>query len=143
MLGEVAFMHKASSFGFSLALPYGHAHAYDFIVDSGSRESGSRESGSKLWRVQVKTTAYKVRGAYRVTICRRGNQSAHAYTASEIDFVAVYIIPDDSWYILPVCVVAGHTTLRFRPSGDPRRDNYGHFREGWRRLREPDGLTFG
>jgi len=51
-LGEVAFMHKAVSLGFALALPYGHIHRYDFIV----------ESGTKLWRVQVKTTTVKQRG---------------------------------------------------------------------------------
>jgi hypothetical protein len=39
-LGEVAFMHKATSLGFALALPYGHIRRYDFIV----------ESGTRLWR---------------------------------------------------------------------------------------------
>jgi len=33
-LGETAFMHKATSLGFGLALPYGHLHRYDFIVES-------------------------------------------------------------------------------------------------------------
>src|SRR5580692_13186298 len=62
-LGEVAFMHKATSLGFGLALPYGHLHRYDFIV----------ESGRNLWRVQVKTTTVKARGMYNVTICRHTN----------------------------------------------------------------------
>jgi hypothetical protein len=51
-LGEVAFMHKATSLGFPLALPYGHLHRYDFIV----------EGGKNLWRVQVKTSSFMKRG---------------------------------------------------------------------------------
>jgi PD-(D/E)XK endonuclease len=104
-LGEVALMHKAISLGFALALPYGHIHRYDFIV----------ESGTKLWRVQVKTTTVKARGMYAVTICRHANRERRPYTESEIDFVAVYIVPEDTWYILPVREVVGHPCLRFRP----------------------------
>ena len=131
-LGEVAFMHKAVSLGFALALPYGHIHRYDFIV----------ESGTKLWRVQVKTTTVKARGMYNVTICRHANRERRAYTESEIDFVAVYIVPEDTWYILPVREVVGHMCLRFRPKGYARGDPYAHYREAWHLLREPDGLIF-
>src|ERR1700680_904215 len=63
-LGEVAFMHKATSLGFAMALPYAHIHRYDFIV----------ESGPTLWRVQVKTTTYMRDGLYKVSVNRRFNQ---------------------------------------------------------------------
>jgi hypothetical protein len=132
-LGEVAFMHKAVSLGFALAIPYGHIHRYDFIV----------ESGTKLWRVQVKTTTVKARGMYNVTICRHANRERHAYTEAEIDFVAVYIVPEDTWYILPVREVVGHMCLRFRPKGYARGDIHDYYREAWHLLREPDGLVFG
>jgi PD-(D/E)XK nuclease superfamily protein len=131
--GEVAFLHKATSLGFELSLPYGHAHRYDFIV----------QSGSNLRRVQVKTTAYKSRGFYRVTVCRRANRKAYTYTESEIDFVAVYIIPEASWYILPVREVERHKMLSLRPNGQPGLDLYAYYREAWHLLREPDGLIFG
>jgi len=124
-LGEVAFMHKAVSLGFALALPYGHIHRYDFIV----------ESGTKLWRVQVKTTTVKQRGMYAVTICRHANRERHGYTESEIDFVAVYIVPEDTWYILPVREVVGHQCLRFRPKGYGRGDIHERYREAWHLLR--------
>jgi hypothetical protein len=126
-------MHKAVSLGFALALPYGHIHRYDFIV----------ESGTKLWRVQVKTTTVKARGMYNVTICRHANRERHGYTEAEIDFVAVYIVPEDTWYILPVREVVGHTGLRFRSKGYARGDPYARYREAWHLLREPDGLVFG
>jgi hypothetical protein len=132
-LGEVAFMHKATSLGFPLALPYGHLHRYDFIV----------ESGKKLWRVQVKTSGFMMRGLYRLCIYHHTNRVGHAYTESEIDFVAVYIIPEETWYILPVREVLGRQILLFRPKGYPRVDPYAYYREAWHLLREPDGLTFG
>jgi PD-(D/E)XK endonuclease len=118
-------MHKATSLGFALALPYGHIHRYDFIL----------EGGSNLWRVQVKTTTVKSRGMYAVTICRHTNRERRPYTASEIDFVAVYILPEDSWFILPVREVVGRLCLRFRPKGYAGEDVHGHYREAWHLLR--------
>jgi len=130
-LGELAFMHKATSLGFAVALPYGHLHRYDFML----------EGGRNLWRVQVKTSTCLVRGFYR--LCVYNYNSRTAYAESEIDFVAVYIIPEDTWYILPVREVVGRTSLRFRPKGYRRLDLYAHYREAWDLLREPDGLVFG
>ena len=131
--GELAFLSKASSLGFALSLPYGHMQRYDFIVDS----------GTNVWRMQVKTTTHMLNGLYLVGIHHRANQSARAYTASEIDFVAVYILPEKTWYILPVREVTEHRQLPFRPKGYHRRDPYAHYREAWHLLRQPDGLTFG
>jgi hypothetical protein len=132
-LGELAFLHKATSLGFELSLPYGHAHRYDFIV----------QSGSNLWRVQVKSTAYRRSGWYRVTTCRHLNRKAKAYTESEIDFAAIYIIPEGAWYILPVREVVGHSVLSLRPNENPDLDSHARYREAWHLLREADGLTSG
>ena len=126
-------MHKATSLGFPLALPYGHLHRYDFIV----------ESGKNLWRVQVKSSNFMIRGLYRLVIYRRASRAGHPYTESEIDFVAVYIIPEETWYILPVREILGRQNLLFRPKGYPRMDPYSYYREAWHLLREPVGLTFG
>jgi hypothetical protein len=126
-------MHKATSLGFALALPYGHVHPYDLIV----------ESGTHLWRVQVKTTTNMVEGLYRVSICRRANKKAQAYTESEIDFVAAYIIPEETWFILPVREVLDRELLLLRPKGHPGRDPWAYYREAWHLLRQPDGLVFG
>jgi PD-(D/E)XK endonuclease len=132
-LGEAAFLHKATSLGFALALPYGHVRPYDFIV----------ESGRNLWRVQVKTVAYVRAGLYYTSIRRRNHRKMESYTESEIDFVAVYIVPEETWYILPVREVVERRALLFRPKGYPHSDIYAHYREAWQLLREPDGLTFG
>jgi len=131
-LGEVAFVHKAMSLGFVVAKPYGHIHRYDFIVEG--------ETG--LWRVQVKACARIWHGLYQVGICRHKDSVAVAYTESELDFVVAYIIPEETWYVVPVREVVGHTSLGFRPKGWARPDLYGHYREAWHLLREPDGITF-
>jgi len=132
-LGELAFLHKATSLGFALSLPYGHIHRYDFVV----------EGGRNLWRVQVKTGAYMKDGLYYVNIRRRTHWKPQAYTQSEIDFVVIYIIPEETWYVLPVREVVGRTSLRFRPRGHPHLDIYAHYREAWHLLRQPDGIVFG
>ncbi len=126
-------MLKAASLGFALAIPYGHIHRYDFIV----------ESGKSLWRVQVKTTTFMVDGSYQVCVRRNTHTSTLAYTASDFDFVAAYIIPEKTWYILPVREVVDRQALRFRPKGHRRTGRYDHYREAWHLLREPDGLVFG
>jgi hypothetical protein len=131
--GELAFLSKASSLGFALSLPYGHMQRYDFVVDN----------GSNLWRVQVKTSNHMLNGLYLVGVHHRANRRSRAYTASEIDFVAVYILPEKTWYILPVREVTEHRSLLFRPKGYTRRDPYAHYREAWHLLRQPDGLVFG
>jgi hypothetical protein len=132
-LGEVAFLHKATELGFMVAQPYGTMHPFDFIV----------QGGQKLWRVQVKTAAHMRDGLCAVNICRNQGGRVRPYTTSEVDFVAVYIIADDSWFILPVREVSDRRMLMFRPKKSSRRDIYAHYREAWHLLREPDGLVFG
>jgi hypothetical protein len=132
-LGEVAFVHKAMSLGFVVAKPYGHIHRYDFVV----------EGRTNLWRVQVKTCSCLQKGLYHLAVRRTLNSTKIAYTESELDFVAAYVFPEETWYVLPVREVAGRTTLSLRPKGYPGQDRYAHYREAWHLLREPDGLTFG
>ena len=132
-LGEVAFLHKATALGFMVAHPYGVGYPFDFIV----------QGGQDLLRVQVKATTNLRGGLYAVCINHHPGRQPCAYRAGEIDFVAVYIIPEDTWYILPVREVESRLMLLFRPKGYPRPDPYAHYREAWHLLREPDGLVFG
>ena len=132
-LGEVAFLHKATELGFMVAKPYGTIYPFDFIV----------QGGQKLWRIQIKSVAYVRKGLYSLNVRRSKGRRLRAYSKSEIDFVAIYIIPEDVWYILPVSEVVERQCLQFRPTGHPRPDMYAHYREAWHLLREPDDLTFG
>ena len=133
-LGEVAFVHKAMSLGFVVAKPYGENHRYDFIV----------EGGKNLWRVQVKTCTHLRDDLYTANVAHSLNGAQVAYTESDCDFVVFYVMPEESWYIVPVREVLGRKTLRFRKANTiHRRDPYAHDLEAWRLLRDSDGLTFG
>jgi hypothetical protein len=119
---EAAFLNKATSLGLSVSKPWGDSERYDLIVGSGSR----------LSRVQVKSTAYQHDGRCRYSI----NAQCHAalYTEDEIDFLAVYIVPLDLWYIIPVKACLNRKSLRFYPRATTFRSRYEKYREAWWRL---------
>ena len=106
-LGEVAFLHKATELGLMVAQPYGTTHAFDFIV----------QGGQNIYRVQVKAAAHLRKGLYAVNVCRSQGGKLRPYLASEIDFIAVYIISERTWYIVPVREVVDRRMLMFRPKG--------------------------
>src|SRR5690242_6769882 len=84
-LAELAFLHKAARLGFGVAKPYGDSERYDFILDSGER----------FWRVQVKSVYARTR--YHA---RSGHGEQAVYTAEEIDFLVVYVVAHDAWYVI-------------------------------------------
>jgi hypothetical protein len=96
----------------------------------------------RLIRVQVKATTQLVNGLYRVNAHRRIHGQAVPYELSEIDFFAAYIIPEDSWFILPLAHILGQTSLLFRPRKSRRPSLYNIYREAWPLLRQPDSLEF-
>src|SRR5580693_895132 len=96
--------------GFMVAPPYGTMHPFDFVV----------QGGQNLWRVQVKASIHLRKGLYAVNIYRSQGRRLRPYTASEVDFVAVYIVPDDAWFIVPVREV-DRRMLLFRPKISWRR----------------------
>jgi PD-(D/E)XK endonuclease len=88
-----------------------------------------------LWRVQVKCSTQLLFGLYRVNAHRRINGRAVPYLPSEIDFFAAYIIPEDTWYIIPIAATRGRTTLLFRRKRDPKPGRHDAYREAWHLLR--------
>jgi PD-(D/E)XK endonuclease len=91
---------------------------------------------SRLARVQVKGSTQIINGLYHVNSCRHVNGRAVPYTAAEIDFFAAYVIPEDTWYILPVHEVASRTSLLFRRKRDRKPGQFDTYNEAWRLLRQ-------
>jgi hypothetical protein len=128
---EAAFLAKASSLGFGVAKPWGDSERYDFILDSGAH----------CWRVQVKSTESRVKSRYRV---KAAGWKAR-YTPDEIDFLVVYIVPENLWYVVPVEACASRQCLQFYPhrGGKGRLEQY---REAWcqmacyRHARDPNPI---
>jgi len=88
-----------------------------------------------LWRVQVKCSTQLCNGLYRINAHRRANGRAVPYLPGEIDFFAAYIVPEDTWYIIPLHAARGVTSLLFRRRRDRRPGLYDAYREAWPLLR--------
>src|SRR5689334_20331618 len=84
---EMKFMTCAAEHGLCVTKPWGEMASYDFAV----------EHAGCFVRVQVKSTGFKDRGGYSCSV--RG--SSGPYVGDAFDFVAVYVIPEDVWYIIP------------------------------------------
>jgi hypothetical protein len=87
-----------------------------------------------LWRIQVKASTQLLNGLYRVNAHRRSGGRAIPYRPGEIDFIAAYIIPEDTWYIIPLHAVRG-TSLLFRRKKDRRPGLYDQYKGAWHLLR--------
>ncbi|MBZ5654314.1 MAG: hypothetical protein LAO56_03440 [Acidobacteriia bacterium] len=115
-----------------MAKPYGDSERYDFIL----------EAGHRLSRIQVKGTTTLRNGRYHVNCHRRTHGGLVPYQPEEIDFIVAHVIPEDSWFIVPIAVAQGHTTLLLAPRDYPLTPGlYGAYREAWHLLREIDGGT--
>jgi hypothetical protein len=128
-LGEVAFVHKAMSLGYVVAKPYGQMHRYDFMV----------EGGNKLWRVQIKTSTGMRDGRYQLCVQRITHRRCVAYKKSELDFVVAYLMPTNTWYILPISVVAGRRSFLLAPPGFRGKNPWAQYLEAWHLLGKPSG----
>ena len=92
---ELQFMARAASYDLKLCRPWGESSRYDVTV----------EHATGFHRVQVKATSHSQRHMWRCCLPRQ------AYTAGDFDYLAVYIIPEDMWYILPFAAIGGRTSI--------------------------------
>ncbi len=56
------------------------------------------------------------------------------YQESDFDYLAVYVIPKDTWYIIPSDVATKRIAIRVCP-GNPK-NQYEGYREAWHLLRQ-------
>jgi hypothetical protein len=135
-MGEVsqaAFLLKAQSLGFRLAVPWGDSEKFDFVVWAGR--------GGRLLRVQVKATGRLNGGGYDVQpVYSTRGEGKKRYTAREIDVLAARVVRDgglsDVWYLLPVGAIAGVKNLRFFPELKGKNPRWEGYREAWEWLEE-------
>ena len=100
---EMRFMAMAAENGLEVTKPFGEMARYDFIV----------EHEGKFARVQVKSTMYRNGRGYACTM--RGWRGP--YGRNEFDYVALYLILEDVWYIVPTKNIRGKwTSPPVRPS---------------------------
>jgi hypothetical protein len=115
---ELRFMQCAIERGFRVTTPWGEAAPYDVATDY----------QGLFRRVQVKCTIYKRDNSYVCTIC-----SSHViYTPDQLDFFAAYVIPADTWYILPIQATNNQPTVVLSPH--LKKSKYGKYEEAWHLL---------
>jgi hypothetical protein len=123
-LAELAFMRKAASRGYAVSKPWGDCEPYDFVV----------RFGKVFWRVQVKSVRDRDSRWPYYRLCTVNSHKV-SYTSEDVDFVAGYIFPEDTWYIFPAFVVESRKSLCLTPSS--RRSRYEKFREAWKLMEQP------
>ena len=112
---ELRFMAAAAEHELRVTKPWGETAQYDFIV----------EHAARFVLVQVKSTGFKDRGGYSCSVRRcRG-----AYEGDPFDYVAVYLVPEDLWYIIPESVVHGRRSIAIYPQ--LKKSKYGQYRGAW------------
>jgi hypothetical protein len=119
---ELRFMTKATELGFQIAQPLGDTARYDVVVDLGGR----------FISVQVKSTfcqASDVKPGTFVACLFHINGPNRRYEQSDFNYLAVYCIPKDIWYIIPSAIAACKQAIRVCP-GD-KQNQWEHYREAW------------
>ena len=119
---ELRFMAAAAEHGLSVSKPWGDSERYDVGV----------EHNGQYRRVQVKSVSWHKGLSYRCTIGARG--TSRAYESHELDFFAIFVVPEEIWYIVPVqaALATGNRTLCLTPS---RKENrYEVYRAAWHLL---------
>ena len=132
-ISQAAFLLKARTMGFKVALPWGDSERSDFVVWA--------EEGGPMYRVQVKGTGRLYRRGYEVQpVHSTRGRGKKRYTAREIDVVAAHVQPVDAWYVLPIVAVGRAKSLRFYPDIRSRKPMWEEYREAWEVLK---GKTVG
>src|SRR5262245_50330589 len=90
-LAEILFLVRAVERGLHLSKPFGDNDGYDWIV----------ANQRNILRVQVKSTSTVVNGLYQVNSGRRTTARVVPYDPSEVDILAVLVVPENTWYIIP------------------------------------------
>lgn len=111
-VSQAAFLLKAETMGFDVALPGGDNQKFDFVVWRGN---------GRAMRVQVKGTGRLHRRGYEVQpvhATRRGGKKR--YTKKDIDVIAAHVQPVDAWYLIPIERVGRAKSLRLYPGIERR-----------------------
>jgi PD-(D/E)XK endonuclease len=116
---ESVFMARAGEHGLPVSTPWGEMCSYDFIIGKTGR----------FCSVQVKSTICQQKTGYDCTV--RGGHKA--YPAGSFDFLAAFVVPEDTWYIIPAKVIRGKTSITLIP--ESKTDTYEQYREAWHLLR--------
>jgi hypothetical protein len=113
---ELRFMAAAAEHDLHVTKPWGDSAQYDFIL----------EHNGRFLRIQVKSTQFRDEGAYPCAVHGSGQR---AYPDDAFDFLAVYVLPEDLWYIIPAHAFRGQASVCLRPGR--AESKYGKYLANW------------
>jgi len=113
---ELLFMTVAAGLGFTVAKPWEETARYDVIV----------ENEGRFLRMQVKSTEQWMGSHYLCELRMCGNT---LYMAGEVDYFAIYVLPEDVWYIFPAKTLAGMGAVVLSPQREGHK--YQRYVENW------------
>jgi hypothetical protein len=120
---EAQFLARAIACGLTISRPWGDCARYDFVVELAS---------GALVRIQVKGTS-RAHGRGYVCLVNSFNPKrplGRPYKPGQVDFFAFYIIPEDTWFIVPFAATASHTHAITVSSHNPA-NRFFQFHEAW------------
>jgi hypothetical protein len=112
---EAAFLAKVCKLRIPVCKPWGDSERYDFVVDW----------GKGFWRVQVKGASFCDGLKYQAG----GGGDGKPFTQEDMDFVVVYLVPLDVWYVVPIERAEGLVNLWFNPQST--RARFERYQEAW------------
>lgn len=124
---ELRFMAEAAERGLPASKPFGDSENFDVVVGR----------PGKFVAVQVKCTVFRSKNGegYICSAC----SSHNIYKPGAFDFLVAFVVPKETWYILPAGEIRGMRSVTLCvPSG-----KYEKYREAWELLREAVGEMAG
>ncbi len=126
---ELQFMAQAARRRFAVVRPWADMGPYDVGI----------EYGENFLRVQVKGTIQQTGGGYRCQM-RPQHRNRQTYSPNQIDLFAAYVIPANTWYLIPSTLILASGSARdimICPIAPPKKKasyRYEGFREAWELL---------
>jgi hypothetical protein len=99
---ELLFMTRAAKRGYVVSKPWGDSARYDVGI----------EQDGRFKRVQVKGTDCREGNGYH---CHLANGELKGYTVKEVDYLAIYVLREDIWYIFPAKRLMGQSSVMVSP----------------------------
>ena len=123
---ELQFMAAAAQRCFAVSKPWGDMQAYDVGV----------EQEENYLRVQVKSTTMRSGAGY---LCQfhPNHLKKRDYSLDQIDVFAAYVIPENTWYLIPAVLLLGErrrSIAALCPLTPPKKMAcycYERYRENW------------
>lgn len=122
---ELRFMATAAERGFFILKPWGEIRPYDVGI----------EHGQNFLRVQVKSTTCRTGTGYFCQF-KPHYLKKQDYTLDQLDLFAAYVIPVQTWYIIPAALLLGEVRksgIMIYPVDPLKKDRYSYeaYKEAW------------